>query len=95
VNIAFGREVSIARIAQLVREACGSDVAPVFTEARPSDVERHVADVTEARERLGWRAQVPIEQGIRRYIAWFREHQDVEALRAAETERNWEPARPL
>jgi UDP-glucose 4-epimerase len=94
VNIAFGREVTVARVAELICNACGADVEPIFTEPRPADVDRHYANVRTAEERLGWRPRVPIEQGVERYVAWFRAHQDAEALRAIETDRNWEPARP-
>ena len=95
VNIAYGQEVSIARIAEIVCEVCAPDLEPVFTGARPADVHRHYADVTKARERLGFRAEVAIEDGIRRYVDWLqREHDDVAALLAEDVERNWETPRP-
>jgi UDP-glucose 4-epimerase len=95
VNIAYGREVSIARIAELIAEACGLDAEPVHTEARPADVRRHYADVTLAREALGWQAEVAIEDGIRRYVDWLTgTHPDAAALLQAEVERNWEAPSP-
>jgi UDP-glucose 4-epimerase len=93
VNIAFGREVSISRIAELVCETCGTDVAPVHTAARPADVDRHYADVSKARNELAFEAGVPIEEGIARYVEWFRERNpDPGALLAKDVERNWETA---
>ncbi len=35
---------------------------------------RYVADVKLARELLSWRPRVPLEEGIPRAVAWFREH---------------------
>jgi UDP-glucose 4-epimerase len=92
VNVAYGREVSIRRIAELICAECGSDVAPVFAPPRPADVDRHQADVTKARERLDFVATIPIEEGIRRYVAWFREHhgEELETLLASDEQRNWE-----
>ena len=91
INVAFGREVTIARIAELVCEVVDPTLEPVRTDPRPADVHRHYADVRKARERLGFQAEIPIEEGIERYVNWFRErHDDVEALLAADVERNWE-----
>ena len=91
VNIAFGREVSISDIAKLVLEATGLEAEPEYTEARPADVMRHFADVTKAKDVLGWSAEIPITEGIPRYVEWFRErHPDVAAMAEAEPLRNWE-----
>ena len=91
INIAYGREVSISRIAELVCEAVDRTLEPVYTSPRPADVQRHYADVTKARKRLGFEAEISIEEGIERYVEWFRErYHDVGALLAADVERNWE-----
>jgi nucleoside-diphosphate-sugar epimerase len=92
-NVAYGREVTIARIAELVCAAAGTELAPVYAEARPADVERHYADVSRIHAATPWRAEVPIEQGIERYVAWFIENNhDHARLLESETERNWEQA---
>jgi UDP-glucose 4-epimerase len=96
VNVAYGREVTIREIAELVSRACGLDGEPEYTERRPADVDRHYADVTKARTRFGYEAAIPIDEGITRYVEWFRErHPDVAEIAAmAEREqlRNWEAA---
>ena len=94
VNIAFGREVTIKRIAELISAECGTGVEPRYLPARPADVRRHYADVRKARERLGYAADISIEAGIQRYVAWFREQHghELAALLAADQERNWEGA---
>jgi UDP-glucose 4-epimerase len=91
VNVAYGREITVSQIAELVCDACGTDVGPVHAPARPADVHRHYADVSKAREAFGFAAEISIEDGIRRYVEWFQEqHPDVQSLLAADTERNWE-----
>jgi UDP-glucuronate 4-epimerase len=40
---------------------------------QPGDVPITFADVTKAREMLGYEPQVPIREGLRRYVAWYRE----------------------
>jgi UDP-glucose 4-epimerase len=95
VNIAYGQEVSIRRIADLVCAACDLDLAPIHAPARPADVRRHAADITKARERLGYVATIPIEEGIMRYVGWFREQHghELEELLAHDQQRNWEPVK--
>ena len=92
VNIAAGREVSIADIAQLVVKACGTDVEPVFAPPRPADVMRHYGDITKAREQFGWEPTVAIEDGLVRYVEWLQANHGAEvgALLASDAERNWE-----
>jgi UDP-glucose 4-epimerase len=93
INVAFGREVTIKRIAELVCEACGTELEPVHAPPRPADVHRHYADITKARELLGFAPAIAIEDGIRRYVDWFRErHPDVSGLLERDAERNWEPS---
>ena len=36
------------------------------------DVQRRVPDVTKVRDRLGWSAQVSLEEGLRRTVSWYR-----------------------
>jgi UDP-glucuronate 4-epimerase len=40
---------------------------------QPGDVPITFADVTKAREMLGYEPKVPIREGLRRYVAWYRE----------------------
>lgn len=72
VNVAFGSEVSILRIAELLMELTNTRHVGLRHEpARPGDVLRHFADVSKARKLLGYRAEIDIEEGLRRYLAWF------------------------
>ena len=63
------------------------------------EVTHYVADLTKARELLGYDPKVSLDDGIARAVAWFREHraahpeEDVPILpdheRAPELERGW------
>jgi CDP-glucose 4,6-dehydratase len=51
----------------------GIDLAPtVLSEARSEIIEQSL-DATRARTELGWRAELGLEQGLDRTIAWYRE----------------------
>ena len=91
VNIGRGQEVDIATICDLVLEAVGrDDLEPSREDDRPGDVMRHYADVTRARDLLGFSATVDIATGIQRYVEWVRQQEpDLKAWARRETVRNW------
>jgi dTDP-glucose 4,6-dehydratase len=52
---------------------CGqADREVVSRDPLPVDVVRRVPDVTKIRRRLGWKARVPLEEGLRRTVDWYR-----------------------
>jgi len=63
-NVGTGRSVTIRRLAERVREAVGSDSAIVHTEPRAGDVRHSRADVSRARERLGYEPTVGLREGL-------------------------------
>jgi UDP-glucose 4-epimerase len=93
VNIARGEEVSVNTIARLVLESCGrQDLRPERGPERPADVRRHYADISKARRVLRFEPRVGIADGIRRYVAWFREtFPDPSLLLPQEQPYNWQP----
>lgn len=73
INIASGRE---CRIKDLVCTICKEmDFAqePTFKTARVADVRRHWADISLARDLLGYEPKVGFEQGIQETVAWYKE----------------------
>jgi nucleoside-diphosphate-sugar epimerase len=73
INLAYGQGNTLVRAASLIAEELG--VSPKITIA-PSllgEVTHYVADVRKARDVLGWTPQTPLEGGIPRAVAWFRE----------------------
>jgi UDP-glucose 4-epimerase len=92
VNVARGEEVTVNEIARLVLRACGrDDLSPVHGPERPADVRRHYADITKARRALGFAPAVGIEDGIGRYVAWFRTtFPDPSRLIGDEQPYNWQ-----
>ncbi|MBX3168664.1 MAG: GDP-mannose 4,6-dehydratase [Candidatus Eremiobacteraeota bacterium] len=91
VNLARGREVSIARIAELLLQKMGrADLQPEFRRARPSDVDRHFAATGKARELLGFEAELDIEAGLDRYLQWFHEaYPQASGLLEEVQDQNW------
>jgi len=73
INLAYGQGNRLVRAAQLIADELG--VEPEITIAPPllGEVTHYVADVTKARELLGYEPAVPLEEGIKRAVGWFRE----------------------
>jgi nucleoside-diphosphate-sugar epimerase len=75
-NISAGDEMTVAQIARIIWEECGNDPAQFELEHVGSfevDVQRRWPDVSKAERLLGWRAQVPAREGIRRTVDWLRD----------------------
>jgi UDP-glucose 4-epimerase len=67
-----GRETTINELAAALERAVGREIEIVRGSARPGDVRRNVSRVDKARERLGYRATMPLEDGLARTVSWFR-----------------------
>lgn len=67
INIGTGIDTSIATLAKILIEEVGVDVEPVFNE-RDVLVSRRAADITRAREILGWEPKISVEEGMRELV---------------------------
>jgi len=90
INVAYGRMVTIREVAEAVLKVAGRNDLAVSTHAqRPGDVYRLNADTGRAAQFLGYRAETAFEDGLRRYVDWFRDrHTDVAGLLETDIE-NW------
>ncbi|MFF3855056.1 NAD-dependent epimerase/dehydratase family protein [Micromonospora sp. NPDC002575] len=67
VNIGTGVDTSIAQLTKILIQAVGADVEPIFN---PRDVlvSRRAADITRAREVLGWEPRITVEEGMHELV---------------------------
>jgi UDP-glucose 4-epimerase len=72
-NLGSGRDHSVREIYAIISELLGSSVAPLEAGDLPGEAQRTLADVSRARA-LGWEPRVSLEEGLRRSIAYIREH---------------------
>jgi len=72
-NIGCGVETSLRELAAALCRAMDSDLEPEFGPARNvNGVSRRLADVSAIRERLGWKAEVDLAEGLARLVGWWR-----------------------
>jgi UDP-glucose 4-epimerase len=65
-NVGTGIETTVTELHALCAEAAGSEQEPRYLPARGGDARRSVLDVSRAAAELGWRPEIPLEEGIRR-----------------------------
>ena len=73
INLAYGLGNTLEDLVGLLERALGREADVTWEASRVGEVTRYVADVTKARQMLGYQPQVPLSQGIGRYVAWWRE----------------------
>jgi nucleoside-diphosphate-sugar epimerase len=71
MNIAIGNSHTLNELVQTLRELLDSDIEPEYAPPRPGDVPKSLADVSLARELIGYEPSVGFEEGLERTIAWI------------------------
>ena len=75
-NIGNPHEFTVRQLAERVLALTGSS-SPIVSRPLPTDDPKvRQPDITKARSLLGWEPVVGLDDGLRRTIAWFREHLD-------------------
>ncbi len=74
VNVGVGEDVTIRELAELIREVVGYSGKIVFDPSKPDGTPRKLLDVGRLNG-LGWRARIPLSEGITQTYAWFLAHQ--------------------
>lgn len=76
-NVAFGRRTTLNELFATIREMVGrhapaaAAIQPVYDDPRPGDVRHSLADITLARELLGYVPEIDVSQGLRDTVDWY------------------------
>jgi CDP-glucose 4,6-dehydratase len=84
-NAGGERPHSVREVVESVVALAGADVEPDFRGAGNPDgeIDRQFVDSTKLRELTGWAPRVGLEEGLRRTLAWYREHPEARPVLAA------------
>jgi GDP-L-fucose synthase len=74
VNLGAGFEISMRELAGKIAAKVGFGGRIVWDTSRPNGQPRRMLDVSRARERFGFVARVPFDEGLERTIHWYRDH---------------------
>ena len=73
INMAEGKQTSLLQLIKLLSEFLGESVEPNFEPARVGDVRESLADITLARNILGYEPKTDLETGLRATIDYYRQ----------------------
>jgi UDP-glucose 4-epimerase len=71
-NIACGRQMNLLELVAAINRVLGTNIQPRFDAPRAGDVRDSLADITAAREVLGYEPVVDFDEGLRRSIEYYR-----------------------
>jgi nucleoside-diphosphate-sugar epimerase len=70
INLAYGQGNTLVRMAELIGEALGKEPRITLAPSLLGEVTFYVADISKARELLGYEPKVPLDEGIPRTVQW-------------------------
>jgi UDP-glucuronate 4-epimerase len=73
-NLGNHRSEPLLRFVELIEEACGRPAIRDYADMQPGDVKETYADIEAARRDLGFEPRITIDEGIPRFVAWYRQH---------------------
>jgi len=71
VNIGTGVEISIRQLAETIARMVDFDGEIVWDASKPNGQPRRRLDVSRAKQRFGFEARVPFDEGLRRTVDWY------------------------
>ncbi|HLM55434.1 MAG TPA: GDP-mannose 4,6-dehydratase [Pyrinomonadaceae bacterium] len=74
-NLGESRTVELRELVGLIEKEVGRDAIIERHPPQPGDVPQTFADVSKARRLLGYDPRTPIEEGIRRFVEWFKDNE--------------------
>ncbi|MHC4105382.1 MAG: NAD-dependent epimerase/dehydratase family protein [Planctomycetota bacterium] len=74
-NLEGSRAISVKEVAETVQKLMGEGVKIEYKEARPGDYEGKHVSGNKAKRELDWEPKVDFEEGMKRYIDWYREQE--------------------
>lgn len=72
VNIAYGQRFTLNQLVEMLGKSLGRSFKPIYEAPRAGDIRHSEADVSRARELLGFRPKISLPEGLERTGEWFR-----------------------
>ncbi len=93
-NIGSGRGKSIKIAFETIACMLGFSGEPRYVQARPLDNERSIADISAARQALGYNPAISFADGLYRTVTWFRQQQTIRVVKPVPERRRAERSVP-
>jgi UDP-glucuronate 4-epimerase len=76
-NIGNNQAVEVTEVVRLLEQALGREARRELLPMQPGDVLETFADVADLEAAVGFRPTTPIDDGIRRFVAWYRDYKKI------------------
>ena len=73
-NVAFGESTSLNELLRLINEIAGANTSPIYGPPRIGDIKDSLADISMAKDFLGYMPLVNIKQGLQHTFNWFKQN---------------------
>jgi UDP-glucose 4-epimerase len=73
-NVACGDRITVNSMLQQINQITGKDIAPIHGDSRPGDIKHSQADITKARNLLGYHPGITFADGLHHTIEWYRKN---------------------
>jgi UDP-glucuronate 4-epimerase len=83
-NIGNHRPEELTRVVELLEAELGRKAIVELAPMQPGDVPETFADTEDLAEEIGFRPAIPIEEGVRRFAAWYRDYHEARHRTSAE-----------
>ncbi len=77
LNVATGERQTLNKTFATLRRIIGADVEPIYAAPRPGDILHSQADISQARQHLGYEPTVLFEEGLEKTVEWYRANMKV------------------
>ncbi|MFN3403391.1 MAG: SDR family oxidoreductase [Cytophagaceae bacterium] len=75
-NAAVGRTTSVVQIFNYIKEISGSNLEPEFHPRRQGDIDNSLADISKAKNNLGYDPKILIEEGLKITFNWYKNNKE-------------------
>jgi len=73
-NLGNSQSVELLNFIRILEEALGQEAKKNMMPMQPGDVPETAADIRKSRELLGFDPKISLEEGTRKFVAWYREY---------------------
>ncbi len=74
INLGGDRPVKVNYVIEMVEELLGKKASVEQQPSHPADVKATWADVSRAKQVLGWKPAITLEEGLRRSVEWYQQN---------------------
>lgn len=76
-NLGCGRKEELMEYIRMVEVTCGIEAKKEYLPMQPGDVRASLADISKAKEKLGYEPKTQIKDGVPQFVEWYRQYYEI------------------